>query len=328
MQASRQRWRKRWGGCAKGLIDVGTIIWSQTAASRTFRGMERKDFIRKGLLGTGVLVAGRGLAHENRIDELKPLEPMGFNHLPNDNDMSENRVLHRAETRGVANHGWLDSRHTFSFANYYHPERMHFGALRVLNDDHVEPGRGFGTHPHDNMEIVSIPLSGDLEHKDSMGNVAVIRNGEIQVMSAGTGITHSEFNRNADQPVKFLQIWMFPKTRDVKPRYDQLQLDPAARHNRLQQVLSPSPDDDGVWVHQDAWWHMGAFDKGHRVKHPLQRPDTHGVYAFVLSGEWTMNDEALGPRDGTGIWSVQELDLEARTDGAEILLMEVPMALG
>lgn len=292
--------------------------------------MKRKDFIRKGLLGTGAFVVGTSGAAENRIDELHALEPMGFNHLPiaHDSWNMDNAVIHRAATRGRANHGWLDSRHTFSFANYYHPERMHFGALRVLNDDHVEPGRGFGTHPHDNMEIVSIPLEGDLEHRDSMGNVAVIRHGEVQVMSAGRGITHSEFNKNADAPVKFLQIWMFPNAKDVEPRYDQQALDPAARHNRLQQILSPSPDDEGVWVHQDAWWHLGRFDAGVEVQHPLQRPATHGVYAFVLSGEWTMNGAELGPRDGMGVWSVNALDLKARSEGAEILLMEVPMAIG
>lgn len=292
--------------------------------------MKRKDFIRKGLLGTGAFIAGTAGATENRIEELRALEPMGFNHLPQalDNWDMENTVIHRAATRGRANHGWLDSRHTFSFANYYHPERMHFGALRVLNDDHVEAGRGFGTHPHDNMEIVSIPLEGDLEHRDSMGNVAVIRHGEVQVMSAGKGITHSEFNKNPDAPVKFLQIWMFPKVRDVEPRYDQQALDPAARHNRLQQILSPSPDDAGVWVHQDAWWHLGRFDDGVEVRHALHRPETNGVYAFVISGEWTMNGAELGPRDGMGVWAVNALDLKARSEGAEILLMEVPMALG
>ena len=292
--------------------------------------MKRKDFIRKGLLGTGAFIAGTAGATENRIEELRALEPMGFNHLPQalDNWDMENTVIHRAATRGRANHGWLDSRHTFSFANYYHPERMHFGALRVLNDDYVEAGRGFGTHPHDNMEIVSIPLEGDLEHRDSMGNVAVIRHGEVQVMSAGKGITHSEFNKNPDAPVKFLQIWMFPKVRDVEPRYDQQPLDPDARHNRLQQILSPSPNDAGVWVHQDAWWHMGRFDEDVEVRHALHRPETNGVYAFVISGEWTMNGAELGLRDGMGVWAVNAVDLKARSEGAEILLMEVPMALG
>lgn len=291
--------------------------------------MDRKDFIRKGVVGTGAMMAAPFFVHANRIDELRPLDPTGFNHLPATSDdlNIENTVLHRADSRGRANHGWLDSRHTFSFANYYHPERMHFGALRVLNDDHVEAGKGFGTHPHDNMEIVSIPLQGDLEHRDSMGNVTVIRHGEVQVMSAGSGITHSEFNRNQDAPVKFLQIWMFPNARDVEPRYDQIQLDLSQRHNRLQQILSPDPKDAGVWVHQEAWWHLGKFDNGFSVKHPLNRPDTHGVYAFVIGGEWTMNGVELGPRDGMGVWKISALDLKARSEGAEILLMEVPMGL-
>ena len=171
--------------------------------------MDRKHFLRKSLLGTGMLVGGSAAAQliQNGIDELRPLEPIGFNHLPSETPrIMSNMVLHKAATRGHANHGWLDTHHTFSFANYYDPERMHFGALRVLNDDTVAAGRGFGTHPHDNMEIISIPLEGDLEHKDSMGNVAVIRQGDIQVMSAGTGITHSESNRNPAQEVRLLQV--------------------------------------------------------------------------------------------------------------------------
>lgn len=201
--------------------------------------MNRKDFLKKGLLGTGMFItsAAVGDALINDIDEIKPLEPMGYNHLPNpQNKVTDNMVLHKAQTRGHANHGWLDTYHSFSFANYHNPERMHFGVLRVLNDDRVDAGKGFGTHPHDNMEIISIPLEGDLEHKDSMGNVAVIKKGDIQVMSAGTGIQHSEYNRNSDQFTKFLQIWVFPKKRNVTPRYDQITLNEADRHNNLQQI--------------------------------------------------------------------------------------------
>jgi quercetin 2,3-dioxygenase len=174
----------------------------------------------------------------------------------------KNTILHKAETRGNADHGWLHSRHTFSFAGYYDPERVHFGVLRVLNDDTVAPGMGFGTHPHENMEIISIPLEGDLEHKDSMGNVSVIRHGDVQVMSAGTGITHSEYNKNKDRPVKFLQIWVFPDKENLTPRYDQVTLNIDDRHNKLQQILSPDPDDPGVWIHQNAWFHLGKFDEG------------------------------------------------------------------
>ncbi len=234
-------------------------------------------------------------------------------------------VIHRANTRGHANHGWLDSHHTFSFAGYYNPDRMNFGVLRVLNDDVVSQGRGFGTHPHDNMEIISIPLEGDLEHKDSMGNTTVIRQGDVQVMSAGTGIYHSEYNKNADQPVKFLQIWVFPNKKDVTPRYDQITLDPDKLHNQLSQVLSPNPEDDGVWVHQNAWFHMGELEAGFETAYKLKDP-ANGVYAFVIEGDMTINGQTLHQRDGLGVWDVDELTLKADS-GARILLMEVPMQI-
>jgi redox-sensitive bicupin YhaK (pirin superfamily) len=232
-------------------------------------------------------------------------------------------VLHKAETRGHADHGWLNSKHTFSFANYYDPERMHFGALRVLNDDTVEAGMGFGKHPHDNMEIISIPLEGDLEHKDSMGNVSVIKHGDIQVMSAGTGIFHSEFNRNHDRRTKFLQIWVIPNTKNVAPRYDQITLDIADRHNKLQQVLSPNADDAGVWIYQNAWFHLGEFDKGVSKEYNIKAKG-NGVYAFILKGDVTINNQSLNTRDGFGIWDVDKFSITADTD-AEFLLMEVPM---
>ncbi len=235
----------------------------------------------------------------------------------------KNSVLHKAETRGEARHGWLLSRHTFSFANYYDPERIHFGALRVINDDIVDAGMGFGTHPHDNMEIISIPLEGDLEHKDSMGNVTVIKHGDVQVMSAGTGIFHSEYNKNRDQKVKFLQIWVFPNKKQVKPRYDQITLNVADRHNKLQQILSPNPDDEGVWIHQNAWFHMGNFEKGWTAEYQMKAPG-NGVYAFILKGDATINGQSLIARDGFGIWDVGGLSIMADSD-LEILLMEVPM---
>ena len=234
-----------------------------------------------------------------------------------------NSVLHKAETRGDANHGWLHSRHTFSFADYYDPERVHFGMLRVLNDDIVEAGKGFGTHPHDNMEIISIPLEGDLEHKDSLGNISVIKHGDVQVMSAGTGIMHSEYNRNKDKPVKFLQIWVFPDRKNVKPRYDQITLDVADRHNKLQQILSPDPDDAGVWIYQNAWFHIGKFDKGISTDYKIKAKG-NGVYAFILSGEVNILGQELKSRDGFGIWDVDILTVKANTD-AEMLLMEIPM---
>ncbi|WP_343659089.1 pirin family protein [Chryseobacterium sp.] len=291
--------------------------------------MDRKDFLKKGLLGTGMFVASGSLASamKNDIDEIEPLEPIGYNHLPNtESKIKENSVIHRADSRGKADHGWLLSNHTFSFANYYNPERMHFGVLRVLNDDKVEAGRGFGTHPHDNMEIISIPLEGDLEHKDSMGNTAVIRSGDIQVMSAGTGIMHSEFNKNSDRLVKFLQIWIYPKKRNVTPRYDQITLDKTKSHNQFQQILSPNADDEGVWIHQDAWFHLGTFDQGKETLYQIRKKG-NGVYAFILKGSAEIGGEALEERDGFGVWDIQDLNIKPLKEGTEILLMEVPMTL-
>ena len=234
-----------------------------------------------------------------------------------------NTVLLKADSRGDANHGWLHSKHTFSFANYYNPERMNFGVLRVLNDDTVAAGMGFGKHPHDNMEIISIPLSGDLEHKDSMNNVTVIKSGDIQVMSAGTGIQHSEYNKNKDAEVKFLQIWVFPNKNNVTPRYDQITLNMVDRKNKLQQILSPNPDDEGVWIHQNAWFHLADFDKGISTKYEFKSQD-NGLYLFNLKGNLKVNDQSLSTRDGIGIWDTNNVEITAESD-AEFLLMELPM---
>jgi redox-sensitive bicupin YhaK (pirin superfamily) len=236
-----------------------------------------------------------------------------------------NTVLHKAATRGHANHGWLDSYHSFSFANYYNPERIHFGALRVLNDDTVSAARGFGKHPHDNMEIISIPLQGDLQHEDSMGNVAVIKNGDIQAMSAGTGIFHSEYNKNKDEQVKFLQIWVFPNKKNVEPRYSQVTLNADDRHNRLQEVLSPNADGAGVWIHQDAWFHLGKMDKDFSTEYVIKKKG-NGVYAFVLNGDITIDGQQLNTRDGFGVWDTDKINIKADSD-AEVLLMEVPMTV-
>ena len=236
-----------------------------------------------------------------------------------------NTVLHKADSRGKADHGWLKSNHSFSFAGYYNPERMNFGVLRVLNDDYVEPSMGFSTHPHDNMEIISIPLEGDLEHKDSMGNVAVIKEGDVQVMSAGTGIFHSEKNKNSDKPVKFLQIWVFPNERNVQPRYDQISIRDVKMKNEFYQVLSPDKNDQGVWVHQNAWFHLGDFDKGIKTDYKL-KDSNNGLYVFVLSGDVTINGQELNSRDGFGLWDIEEINLEANED-ARVLLMEVPMEM-
>ena len=235
-------------------------------------------------------------------------------------------VLHTAESRGDANHGWLHSKHSFSFANYYNPAKTHFGVLRVLNDDFVAAGMGFGLHPHDNMEIISIPLEGDLAHEDSMGNQTVIQHGDIQVMSAGTGVKHSEFNHNKDKPVKFLQIWVIPNKKNVSPRYDQITLDPANRINTLQQILSPNVDDAGVWIHQDAWFHIGKFDLDFTTTYNLKKAG-NGMYAFVLYGSFELAGQKLEERDALGITDFDQFELKALTDHAEILLMEIPMQL-
>jgi redox-sensitive bicupin YhaK (pirin superfamily) len=298
--------------------------------------MKRKSFLKNALLGAVGVAVGRPMlsakntaTRPSTYDKLMaqvPTEQVGFNHLPNTEIKTMKSVLHKADTRGHADHGWLNSHHTFSFANYYNPERVHFGVLRVLNDDRVAAGKGFGTHPHDNMEIISIPLEGDLQHKDSMGNVAVIRQGDVQVMSAGTGITHSEYNKNANQEVKFLQIWVFPKQKNVTPRYDQITLKNTDLKNQLFQILSPNPDDAGVWVHQDAWFHMGNLEKGHKTSYQLKRAG-NGVYAFVLDGNVTIGAQALNKRDGYGVWDTDQVDIRADSD-AKILLMEVPMTVG
>jgi len=290
--------------------------------------MNRKTFIKNSLMAAaaGVTMPGllKGEKLNNRTSDYDQLiQQIGFNHLPNMETTTMNSVLHKANTRGHANHGWLDSHHTFSFANYHNPERMHFGVLRVLNDDRVEPGMGFGTHPHDNMEIISIPLEGDLEHKDSMGNVAVIKQGDVQVMSAGTGIFHSEYNKNKNQEVKFLQIWIFPNKKNVTPRYDQISMKEIETKNQFYQILSPNQNDQGVWIHQDAWFSLGNFDKNTSDKYTLNKVG-NGVYAFVLDGEVEINGQELGKRDGFGIWDIDEFQFKSLTY-SRVLLMEVPM---
>lgn len=232
-------------------------------------------------------------------------------------------VHHLADSRGNADHGWLHSRHTFSFADYHDPRRMGFGALRVLNDDSVAGGAGFGAHPHRNMEIISIPLQGDLAHKDSMGNGGIIRHGDIQAMSAGTGVIHSEINASPDKIVKFLQIWVTPGRAGVEPRYQQITMADQAKRDDFQQILSPDPNDEGVWIHQDAWFSLARFNAGTKKTYHLHRPG-NGVYAFVIEGRTQIGDTLLRARDGLGIWQAPNFELEALSD-AEVLLMEVPM---
>ncbi len=234
-------------------------------------------------------------------------------------------IYHKADSRGHANHGWLDSYHTFSFANYYNPERMNFGVLRVLNDDTVSGNMGFGTHLHKDMEIVSIPLEGDLRHKDNMGNETIIKAGDIQVMSAGTGVMHSEYNNDPDKPVKFLQIWVIPNKMNVTPRYGQIDAAANAKPNDFQQIVSPNKDDDGVWIHQDAWFHLAKFEKGISKQYFLKK-EGNGVYVFILEGKAKIGEQILERRDGLGISDTNSFKIEA-LENSEILLMEVPMML-
>ena len=233
-------------------------------------------------------------------------------------------IYHAADSRGNANHGWLKSKHTFSFANYHNPDRMGFGALRVINDDFVIGGQGFGKHSHRDMEIISIPLSGKLGHGDNIGNNGIIETGEIQVMSAGTGITHSEMNGDDKEEVKFLQIWVIPNKMNVEPRYQQVRMDDILKPNEFNQVLSPNADDAGVWIHQDAWFSMGDFDQGVTQTYQLKDPN-NGVYIFVISGKVVVNGNTLDTRDGLGVWDTKNFTMDV-IDDAKVLLMEVPMS--
>ena len=234
-----------------------------------------------------------------------------------------NTVYHKADSRGFANHGWLKSYHSFSFAGYHNPERIHFGALRVLNDDEVAGGAGFGKHPHDNMEIISIPLEGDLEHGDDMGNRTVIKQGDVQLMSAGTGVVHSEKNGQTNAPVKFLQIWVFPEKRDIQPRYDQKTFAPADFQNKLATVVSPLGQGEGVEINQQAWFSKGHFDQSTTINYRWHRKE-NGLYIFVLEGSVTAGTQVLQRRDGLGIWNTNEIVLKPEA-GTQLLLMEIPM---
>ena len=235
----------------------------------------------------------------------------------------KNKVLHQANTRGNANHGWLNAFHSFSFGSWYNPERIQFGVLRVLNDDTIAAGMGFGEHGHDNMEIITIPLEGDLAHKDSMGNAETIKTGDVQVMSAGTGIRHSEFNPNAGLQTKLFQIWLFPKTKNVEPRYQQITLDKTLQKNDFAQILSPNAADEGVWIHQDAWFYLSDFDKDFAKKLSLKK-EGNGFYIMNIEGEIEVNDKKLEKRDAIGIWNTTEIEIKAHS-ASKFLVMEIPM---
>tara|TARA_B100000925_G_C21987812_1_gene465318 strand:- start:409 stop:1287 length:879 start_codon:yes stop_codon:yes gene_type:complete len=292
--------------------------------------MKRKDFLKKslalgavGIAAPTIIKANNKNVNSSTYDKL--IDQVGFNHMPNEELITMNSVLHKANTRGNANHGWLKANHSFSFANYYNPERMHFGVLRVLNDDTIAPGRGFGTHPHDNMEIITIPLEGDLKHEDNMGNGTIIKNGDIQVMSAGTGITHSEFNANNNSEVKLLQIWLFPNKKNVEPRYDQIEIKSISKTNEFNQILSPFKDDQGVWIHQNAWFQLGSFDKSTAIDYNIKK-ETNGLYVFMIEGQAKVNDQDLYLRDGYGLWNTEEVKIQAEK-GSKILMMDVPMSI-
>ena len=235
----------------------------------------------------------------------------------------EKITLHKANTRGQANHGWLNARHTFSFSDYSDPSRVHFGALRVLNDDTIAAGMGFGKHPHNNMEIITIPLEGGVAHKDSMGHEEVVKAGEVQVMSAGTGIHHSEYNASKTDPLKLLQIWLFPKEGNVTPRYGQATFSREDRINKIQTILTPGPAESGLWIHQDAWFSLGSLEKGFATDYTVKKKG-NGVYAFVISGDVTINGTSLNQRDGVGIEDTDVLHITADSN-VELLLMDVPM---
>jgi len=232
-------------------------------------------------------------------------------------------TLHKAASRGHADHGWLNSYHTFSFAGYSNPERVHFGMLRVLNDDIVEGGMGFGRHPHDNMEIISIPLKGSLEHGDNTGGHGIIKSGEVQIMSAGSGIAHSEKNASVIEEVNFIQIWVFPKEKNITPRYDQKEFKAEERINKLQTIVSPDKDSGALWINQDAWFNLGNLTKGFSTEYDIKKKG-NGVYAFIIEGDVTINGQALNKRDGFGISDTDKISITADSD-AEVLLMEVPM---
>lgn len=234
-------------------------------------------------------------------------------------------VLHKANTRGRVDMGWLKANHTFSFANYHNPDRMSFGVLRVLNDDTIAGGKGFGMHPHQNMEIVSIPLEGDLEHKDNMGNVGVIKEGDIQAMSAGSGVYHSEYNKNTDSNVTLLQIWILSNKTNATPQYNQISIRDLEKDNQFYQVLSPSKDDDGVSILQDAWFHLGKFETNKIDSYTIKKKG-NGVYCFIIKGTVEIEGQTLEKRDGFGVWDTDTIQFKSNSK-SKVLLIEVPMDL-
>jgi len=232
-------------------------------------------------------------------------------------------VFHKASERGHADHGWLNARHSFSFASYHDPSKVHFGLLRVLNDDIVAPGMGFGMHPHDNMEIVTIPLKGTLEHKDSMGNVGVIKPNEIQAMSAGSGLMHSEYNHSKTEPINLLQIWVFPKVKNIEPRYDQRVFTEEEKNGKFKTIVAPIKSDDIMWINQDAYFSLGKFKAGNEIDYSIQHKN-NGAYIFIIEGQATIEGQKLEKRDALGVWETNNISIKINSD-TEILVIEVPM---
>ena len=239
--------------------------------------------------------------------------------------MEKNITIYRSDERGQADYGWLKTRYSFSFSNYFNPERIHFGVLRVLNDDFIAGGGGFDIHPHENMEIITIPLEGELLHRDSMGNEGVIRAGDIQVMSAGSGIKHAEMNASSDKDLRLLQIWIFPREKDVRPRYDQAEIPYLNSENQMVQILSPNKDDEGVWIHQDAWFSIGTFTEEKEISY-IAKKEGNGFYIFVLNGNIKLADETLSERDAVSVTGKESIELTAMK-GSRLLIMDIPMSV-
>jgi len=232
-------------------------------------------------------------------------------------------IIYKSDSRGNAHHGWLKSRHTFSFANYYNPERVHFGLLRVFNDDIVQGGEGFGSHSHDNMEIVSIPLKGELAHKDSTGTKEVIRTNDVQIMSAGSGLTHSEFNNSGKDEVNFLQIWVLPKEKNITPRYEQKTFNPEHRQNKFESVVSPKKNGGALWINQDSYFSLGSIEAGNSISYKVKQ-EGNGIFLFVIKGKVETINVNLEKRDAIGIEDSDEIEINAK-ENSELLLIEIPM---
>jgi len=285
--------------------------------------MDRKSFLRKSLLALPIIGGGASLASKMiETPKIDAKKQVGFEHIKANGNTHKNYLIHRADSRGLSDHGWLKSHHTFSFANYQNPERVHFGALRVLNDDWVKGGKGFSMHPHQNMEIISIPLSGKLEHQDDMGTLSLIKKGEVQIMSAGKGVYHSEFNASEDDPVEFLQIWVLPQKAEVTPRYGQKFFSEKNRQNKFQLVVSPKHQ-EALWINQNAYFSLANLDKGKNLEYSLYDKNNL-VYLFLIEGNLEILEESLEKRDAIGIWNKSNFVLKA-TENSEILLMEVPV---